>query len=70
MKIGWVTPLATTSAIGFVSVQVCQALVERGHLVDIIRSETADAIDAPHWPTSCPVLSWRDVPSGATHSTQ
>lgn len=65
MKIGWVTPLATTSAIGFVSVQVCQALVERGHLVDIIRSETADAIDAPHWPTSCPVLSWRDVPSDA-----
>lgn len=57
MRIAWVTPLATNSAIGRVSVIVCDELAARGHRVDIIRAEARDAVGSAHLETKHRVLT-------------
>ncbi|WP_274628436.1 glycosyltransferase family 4 protein [Arvimicrobium flavum] len=61
MRIGWVTPLAQNSAIGRVSAIVCDELAARGHRVDIIRSESRETVDSPHWPTEHKVTTSFEV---------
>ena len=61
MRIGWVTPLAQNSAIGRVSAIVCDELAARGHRVDIIRSESRESVDSPHWPTEHKVTTCFEV---------
>ncbi len=59
MKIAWVTPFNTRSAIAKVSAAVTAELVERGHRVTIVTSEF-DPRGMQRIKTSLPVLNWRD----------
>jgi len=57
VRIGWVTPLATNSAIGRASVIVCDELAARGHRVDVIRAESREVVGNPHLETKHRVLT-------------
>lgn len=61
MKIAWVTPLAQTSAIGRVSVHICEALAKRGHTITLVRSEFDEQISSKPHTTSLPTVSWKNV---------
>jgi glycosyltransferase involved in cell wall biosynthesis len=61
MRIAWVTPFNSRSAIARVSAAVTQILSERGHAVTIVRSER-DATDrGSTCPTQCAVSCWREL---------
>ena len=61
MRIAWVTPFNSRSAIARVSAAATQILSERGHTVMIVRSER-DATDlGPTLPTRCAVSWWHEL---------
>jgi len=61
MKIAWVTPFSTRSAIGRVSSAVVRELLARHHEVLIIRSERDKNDAMPTYPSSVPVTWWHDI---------
>jgi glycosyltransferase involved in cell wall biosynthesis len=61
MKIAWVTPFSSRSAIARVSAAATQILNERGHAVTIVRSERDASDSGPMCPTQCAVSSWREL---------
>src|SRR5271169_5757572 len=61
MKIAWVTPFSSRSAIARVSAAATQILSERGHAVTIVRSERDASDSGPMCPTQCAVSSWREL---------
>src|SRR5271166_3953128 len=61
MKIAWVTPFSTRSAIGRVSSAVVRELLARHHEVLIIRSERDKNDALPTYPSSVPVTWWHDI---------
>ena len=56
MRILWVTPFNTRSAIGTYSLEVCEELAGRGHDVRIMRAESGTEAHWPSIPTSIPIL--------------
>ena len=56
MRILWVTPFNTRSAIGTYSLEVCEELTGRGHDVQIMRAESGTEAHWPSIPTSIPIL--------------
>ena len=63
MKIAWVTPLSSRSAIGRVSAAIVEALRERDHDILLVRSERerADADAAHPISSSVPIVWWNEV---------
>jgi glycosyltransferase involved in cell wall biosynthesis len=55
LKLAWVTPINTRSAIGRTGVETAEALAARGHAVEIWASEFQPDPDEPAHPTSLPV---------------
>ena len=58
MKIAWVTPFSTRSAIGRFSRLVTAALERQGHAVTVVRSEAPDLLSEEAHPHPGPVLPW------------
>jgi glycosyltransferase involved in cell wall biosynthesis len=61
MKIAWVTPFGSRSAIARVSAAATQVLSERGHAVTIVRSERDASDRGPTCPTRCVVSWWHEL---------
>lgn len=61
MRIAWVTPFSSRSAIGRVSASATAALAQRGHEIIIVRSERERSDHMPSHPTALPIHSWIDV---------
>ena len=61
MKIAWVTPFSSRSAIARVSAAATQILRERGHSVTIVRSERDASDRGPTCPTQCAVSWWHEL---------
>lgn len=60
MRIAWATPINHRSAIGRVSADVTRRLVERGHEVRVIATETEAGLPPPY-ATPAEIVSWNDV---------
>ena len=61
MRIAWVTPFSSRSAIARVSATATEILSERGHAVTIVRSERDASDRAPTLPTRCEVSWWHEL---------
>lgn len=61
MKIAWVTPFSSRSAIGRVSASATAALAQQGHDIIIVRSERERSDHLPTHATALPIHSWHDV---------
>jgi len=61
MRIAWVTPFSSRSAIARVSAAATQILSERGHAVTIVRSERDASQRGPTLPTRCAVSWWHEL---------
>jgi glycosyltransferase involved in cell wall biosynthesis len=62
LRIGLATPFNVKSAIAVYSREVGHELARRGHHVDILRTETADAVDIPALATTLEVLTAPESP--------
>jgi glycosyltransferase involved in cell wall biosynthesis len=61
LRIAWGSPLNQASAIGRVSVDVTNALIERGHEVRLIATEHADLADHPRHPAKADCTHWSQI---------
>lgn len=61
MRIAWVTPFSSRSAIGRVSASATAALAQKGHELIIVRSERERSDHMPSHATALPIHSWHDV---------
>jgi glycosyltransferase involved in cell wall biosynthesis len=61
LKIAWGSPLNQASAIGRVSVDVTNALIERGHDVRLIATEHASLAGQPRHPAKAECIHWSEV---------
>ncbi len=61
LRIAWASPLNQASAIGRVSVDVTNALSERGHEVRLIATEQPALAGLPRHPAEAPCVHWSEV---------
>lgn len=61
MKIAWVTPFYTRSAIGRFSRLLVAALERQGHAVTVVRSEAEEFLETTPHPWAGPIIPWTDA---------
>lgn len=61
LRIAWASPVIIGSAIGRVSVDVTDALIERGHHVRLIATEIQALADTPRHPGSADCVHWSEL---------
>jgi glycosyltransferase involved in cell wall biosynthesis len=63
LRIGWATPWNAYSAIAQVASDVAAELVQHGHTITVLRTETGDALSLSPRPSPWPVHALADIPS-------